>query len=183
MSESFHLDDDAPLRRVLYLCGVLLLIVPFLQASATPGFLPLQLSNIPWRFGAANALSSVLLLPFLGLSLMLFVARTVQSRAVTLSVGATSALFTLGLIGSVLLFVMDGLQLKKIVNSGQSAAFNMAFVRIGLITSLFIIVFALLTFAAFRTPKRTARPAVKKNVKVADEGVGLIVGREYASPE
>ena len=179
----FHLEDDAPLRRVLYVSAFLLILVPFVQALSSPGMLPLQLGSIPWRFGAANQLSSVLLLPYLGLALMLFVARSVGSRAATITVGVLAAIFTLGLAASGLLFVLDGLQLKKIVQSAQVAAFNQVFVRVSLMTVVFTVVFALLAVAALRKPKGTRAP-VKKGVKQAvDDGPGLIVGREFVSAE
>ncbi|MES2525157.1 MAG: hypothetical protein V4617_20875 [Gemmatimonadota bacterium] len=178
-----HLEDDAPLRRVLYVAAFLLLVVPFIQAFSAQGMLPLQLGSIPWRFGAANQLTSILLLPYLGLALMLFVGRSVGSRATAMTVGVLSAIFAVGLAACGLLFVLDGLQLKKIVQSAQLSQFNMAFVRVLAMTVLFAITFALLALAGLRKPKGTRVP-VKKGVKQpVDDGPGLIVGREYVSAE
>jgi hypothetical protein len=77
MSDPLHLEEDVPARRLAYVGAILLVLIPFLQA--TQQLWPLQLGNIRWRYGAANALSSVLLLPFLGMSLAALVARSQQS--------------------------------------------------------------------------------------------------------
>jgi hypothetical protein len=175
MSEFFRIEDDAPTRRVLYASAILLLIIPLLQAVST--IWPLQLGNIQWRFGAANALSSVLLLPFLGLVLLLVLSRMLASRPLSLVVGVISTLFAIGLASSLVLFILDGLQLKAIVNSAQMQPFQSVFVRVGLITGLFAIVYLLLALAGLKGPKGSAAALKKGGAKPADEGVGLIVGR------
>ena len=124
MSDFLDLHDDPSVRRVLYLGAILLVAVPFLQAGSQ--LWPLQLSNIQWRFGAANALSSVLLLPYLGLSLLVLMSRALDSRVLARTVGVISAVFALGLLGSIALFALDALQLKKIVNSAMMERFNIA---------------------------------------------------------
>jgi hypothetical protein len=175
MSEFFQIEDDAPTRRVLYASAILLITVPLLQAIST--IWPMQFGNIQWRFGAANALSSVLLLPFLGLVLLLVVSRMLASRPLSLIVGVISTLFAIALAGSFVLFVLDGLQLKAIVNSAQMASFESVFARVGLITLLFAIVYLLLALAGLKGPKVVAGQLRKGGVKPADDGVGLIVGR------
>lgn len=174
MSEFFNIEDDAPLRRVLYATAFLLIVIPFVQAISQ--LLPLQLGNIQWRFLSANPLSSVLLLPFLGLLLLLLMARTLMSRGLSLFVGILSALFSLGLLASLVLYILDGLQLKAIVSSAQMAAFQNAFVRVSIVALVFAVVFAMMALAALKAPKGSAM-TTKKGVKQADEGVGLIVGR------
>lgn len=175
MSDFFDLHDDPSVRRVLYLAAILLVAVPFLQAGSQ--LWPLQLSNIQWRFGAANALSSVLLLPYLGLSLLVIMSRALDSRGLARTVGALSALLAVGLLASMLLFVLDALQLKKIVNSSMMNTFNTTSVRVGLVTALFLIAFAMLALASFKTPRSTKAAPARKGVKTAEEGAGLIVGR------
>jgi hypothetical protein len=175
MSEFFQIEDDAPTRRVLYASAFLLITVPLLQAIST--IWPLQFGNIQWRFGAANALSSVLLLPFLGLVLLLVMSRMLASRPLSLVVGVISTLFAITLAGSLVLFILDGLQLKAIVNSAQMASFQSVFVRVGLITALFAVVYLLLALAGLKGPRVLSAAAKKGGVKPADDGVGLIVGR------
>ncbi len=181
MSDFFDLHDDPSVRRVLYLAALLLIAVPFLQAGSQ--LWPLQLSNIQWRFGAANALSSVLLLPYLGLSLLVLMSRALDSRALARTVGVLSGFLALGLLVSMLLFVLDALQLKKIVNSSMMNTFNTTSIRVGLVTALFLVAFALLALASFKAPRSAKSAPAKKGVKKTEEGGGLIVGRDYAKAE
>jgi hypothetical protein len=175
MSAFFDLHADPSLRRVLYLAAVLLIAVPFLQVGSQ--LWPLQLGNIQWRFGAANALSSVLLLPYVGLSLLILIARVYDSRGLSLTVGGLSVTLAVGLLASMLLFVLDALQLRTIVNSAMMKSFNTTTVRVGLVTTSFFVAFVVMAFAAFKSPRRGASRVPQKSDKQADEGLGLIVGR------
>lgn len=175
MSDFLDLHDDPSVRRVLYLGAILLVAVPFLQAGSQ--LWPLQLGNIQWRFGAANALSSVLLLPYLGLSVLVLLSRALDSRLLARSVGAVAAIFAVGLLGSLALFALDALQLKKIVNSAMMNTFNTTAVRVGLVTTMFLVAFALMALACFKAPRRGNTASAKKGEKKAEEGIGLIVGR------
>jgi hypothetical protein len=181
MPDLIRLEDDAPARRVVYAGALLLVVIPFVQAVSQ--LWPLQLGNIQWRYAAANALSSVLLLPFLGLMMLLLLARAFESRRLSTVVGAVSALFALLLAGSLVLFALDALQLKTIVTSQQMAGFQNASIRVGLVTLIFTVTFSLLALAGFRTPKTIAPTPAKRGVKQAQEGAGLIVGREYVKTE
>jgi len=175
MSDFLDLHDDSSVRRVLYLGAILLVAVPFVQAGSQ--LWPLQLSNIQWRFGAANALSSVLLLPYLGLSLLILMSRALDSRALARTVGVISVALTFGLLGSLALFALDALELKKIVNSAMMNTFNTTALRVGLVTTLFLVAFALMAIAGFTAPRKGSAAPTKKGEKQAEEGVGLIVGR------
>jgi len=172
MTDFLNLHDDSPLRRVLYLGAILLIGVPFLQAGSQ--LWPLQLGNIQWRFGAANALSSVSLLPFLGLSMLFALSRALESRGVSRVVGAIAAFLALGLLGSLVIFFFDASELKAIVNSQMLAAFKSTTLRVGSISALFFFAFTLLAQAGFSSPRKgvTGRKSEKE-----EEGVGLIVGR------
>lgn len=175
MSEFFDLQEDSSARLVLYVSAILLLTIPFLQAGSQ--LWPLQLSNIQWRFGAANALSSVLLLPFLGLSILVLMARALENRTLAMLAGILSAIFALGLMGSLGLFVLDAQQLKAIVSTQMSAAFTNTTIRVGLVTGAFLLAFLVLTLASFRAPKGKPTARRAKGDKGTDEGVGLIVGQ------
>lgn len=175
MSDFLDLHEDSSARLVLYAGALLLMVIPFLQAGSQ--LWPLQLSNIQWRYGAANALSSVLLLPFLGLSILVLMARGLESRPLALITGSISAVFALGLMASLGLFVLDAQQLKAIVSSQMSAAFTNTTVRVGLVTGLFLLAFLVLTLASFRAPRGKATARKVKGDGGSDEGVGLIVGQ------
>jgi hypothetical protein len=174
MTQFLRLEDDAPARRLLYTGALLLIVIPFLQAGQQ--LWPLQLSDIRWRFGAANALSSVLLLPFLGMMIMTLVARGTDSKGVSRIVGALAALFVIGLLGSLVLFALDALQLKSVVTSQMMKPFETTSLRVVLVTLIFTGSFSLLMISAFKN-SRGDSPMARKGVKKAEEGVGLIVGQ------
>jgi hypothetical protein len=174
MTEFLRLEDDAPARRLAYTGAVLLIIIPFLQAGQQ--LWPLQLGDIRWRFGAANALSSVLLLPFLGLAMMALVARSTNSKGISQIVGALAALFVIGLLSSLVLFAMDALQLKTIVTSQMMKPFESTSLRVVMVSLIFTVSFSLLMITAFKSSGGKS-PAAKKGVKKAEEGLGLIVGQ------
>lgn len=180
MSDFLDLHDDTTSRRVLFLVAILLVALPLVQALLQ--IWPLQLSNIQWRFGAANALSSILMLPVLGLSLLLIVARSLGSTALSRTVGAIASVFTIGLLGSLVVFALDAQQLKTIVSSQMSAAFNTTTMRVGFITVAFLFAYAFLAIMSFTALRGTpGRPAAKRTVAAGtsddDSSSGLIVGR------
>ncbi len=174
MPDMFRLDADAPARRLAYIGAILLILIPFLQAGQQ--LWPLNLGDIRWRFGAANALSSVMLLPFLGLTIMTLVARSADHRGVARFVGAMAALFVIGLLGSLVLFALDALQLKGIVTSQMMATFQTTAWRVVLVSLIFTVSFSTLMVTAFKS-SRGAAPMTKKGSKQPDEAVGLIVGQ------
>lgn len=182
MSDFLDLHDDNVSRRVLFVVALLMIGVPFVQSIAQ--IWPLQLSNIQWRFGAANALSSVLLLPFLGLSLLLVMARGLEQSGLARLVGAVAALFTLGLLASVAVFVLDAQELKTIVSSQMTAQFNSTTLRVGAISVIFVLAFALLTIFSFSAMpggsgagKSSKRAGASKSEAAEDDAPGLIIGR------
>lgn len=175
MSDFLNLDGDASARRLMYTGGILLIVIPFLQAGQQ--LWPLDLGNIRWRFGAANALSSILLLPFVGMTIITMVARDTESKGISRVVGALAALFVIGLLGSLVLFALDALQLRGIVTSQMMKPFETTSMRVVLVTLIFTTAFSMLMTTAFKN-SRGAKPMLnKKGSKVAEEGAGLIVGR------
>jgi hypothetical protein len=174
MSDLLDLDGDASARRLLYTGGILLIIIPFLQAGQQ--LWPLQLSDIRWRFGAANALSSVLLLPFLGMTIIALVAKATENVGMSRFVGALAALFVIGLLGSLVLFALDALQLKTIVTSQMMKPFETTSMRVFLVTLTFTASFSMLMITAFKNSS-ALKPLSTKGSKVAGVGDGLIVGR------
>lgn len=174
MTQFNRLEDDAAVRRLLYIGATLLIAIPFLQAGEQ--LWPLQLGDIRWRYGAAAALSSVLLLPFLGLMIMLVVAKAAESKGVARAVGAIASLLVVGLLGSLVLFALDALQLKTIVPTQAMTKFETGSARVVLVTLIFTIAFSMLMITAFKNSRGDAA-TTKRGVKKAEEGVGLIVGQ------
>ena len=171
MSDSLNLHNDSPLRRLLYLGAILLVGVPLLQAGSQ--LWPLQLGNIQWRFAVANALSSVLLLPFIGLLTLFAVSRAIDSRGVSRMVGGIAAFLSIGIVGSLVVFYFDASELRAIVNSQQLATFTSTTLKVEVISALFSLAFAVLALAGFSAPQNAV--AGRKSEK--EESIGLIVGR------
>ena len=171
MPDLLNLEDDSSARRLAYVGAFLLIVIPFLQAGQQ--LWPLKLGDIRWRYGAANALSSIMMLPFLGLTIVTLVARSVDSKGVSRVVGAVAALFVIGLLGSLVLFALDALQLKSIVTSQMMESFQTTSFRVVLVTLIFTGAFSALMVTAFKY----SRTAVKKGAKQPDDAVGLIVGQ------
>lgn len=179
MSDFLDLHDDSVSRRVLFVVALLMITVPLVQSLTQ--IWPLQLSNIQWRFGAANALSSILLLPFLGLSLMLVMARGLDQTGLARAVGAASALFTLALLPCIAVFVLDAQELKTIVSTQMAAQFTNTTIRVGLVSTLFLVAYALLTIFGFSAMpgSGSAKGGKRASSKAepSDDAPGLIVGR------
>lgn len=172
------LNDDGHLRRVLYTAAFLLILVPAVQVGIQ--IWPLQLGNIQWRFSVANALSNGLLLPaFMGLTLLLTLARRLESRGMQLLAGGLGLLFVIGLGGSLALFVLDAMQLKAIVSTQMEGAFRSTALRVAAVSGLFLIAFAMLTLAAFMGPDRSPRKggASRRQEEDDDAGAALIIGQ------
>lgn len=175
MSDIFDLQDDATARRSLTLGALLLVLVPFFQAGTQ--IFPLQLNNIQWRFNAANALSSVLILPYVGFTLLLAIARATESRAMSRLIGVVSVLMSLGLVAAIAVFALDALQLKTIVSTQMETAFKMQSVRVSVVCILHIIAFLALALAGFRAPGDSPRARRAAAARTEDPTSGLIVGR------
>ena len=182
MPDSFRLEDDAPLRRVLYIAAVILIAIPTVQVVSQ--LWPLQLVSIQWRFGAANAFSAILMLPFMGVALLLNLARATDSRGFSRLIGATSGLIAVVLAASTVLFILDALQLKTIVQSRMLDQFTSTMYRVAILSTVFFIAFGILALSAFSFPKSNKAAQVKGAAsKKADDGVGLIVGQTGARTE
>lgn len=177
----FNLEDDAPARRLAYLVALLLVFMPVLQVLLQ--IWPLQLGNIQWRFPAAGVLVGSLQSPFLGLAIIALVARSTESRGISRTVGILSAITSIVLIASLVLFVLDALQLRAIVNSRGMQQFQLTSIRVGLTCLIFTVAFAVLAMVALKQPKGTARTADRTTVRGKDDSVGLLIGQEFAKAE
>ncbi len=173
MPPFFSIEDDSPARRLLYTVAILFVTIPAVHSLIQ--LWPLRLFDIRWRFDAANALSLQLMMPFLGLSLMVLLARATENKFVARLVGLISALFVIGLLGSLVLFALDALQLKTIVNSSQERAFEQTSQRIVFSTVIFSVAYSILMVTAFKST-RVVSAAAKKTAK-SEPSAGLIVGQ------
>lgn len=162
----------------------MLVVIPILQTVTQ--IWPLQLGNIQWRFQAAGVLSTVLIFPFLGFALMAMIARATEARGVSKAIGIISALVAVVLAASLVLFALDALQLKAIVASRAMQAFQLATVRVGLVTTTFLVLFVILAMTALRPPRGIAPATVRsarRPMNASDDSPTLVVGQEYAKAE
>lgn len=162
-----------------YLVSLMLIVLPGLDVLLTT--LPLRAGDVAWRFGAAGALSGNLLLPLLGLALLIGVALVADRprilKVLTISAGLTAAL----MLGIVLMFALDSVQLRGRVPLASRSAFDVASL-VGLLK------FALTGVAAFSVA-RAGRLATRREhdrSRLLNEGVGIptvIVPRRSLSRE
>jgi hypothetical protein len=179
MSDPLHLEDDLPARRLAYLGAWLLILVPFIQAVQQ--LWPMQLGNIRWRYGAANALSSILLLPYLGLLMLALISRSVGDRLTGRLVGAIGGVFAVGLLGSAVLFALDAQQLKAVISAQMADAFMVTTVRVVIVSAIFAVAFGALLVVAVTGGTRSSAPT-RRAPKGDADGYGLIM-RQEREPE
>ena len=180
-SSAFDLHSDDGARRLLYLCAFVLFFMPYFQAIA--GIWPLQLGALQWRYQATSALSGILMLPFIGLVLALAVARSSGNKTVSRVVGVVAALTTITLLVAMGLFVMDALQLKKVVPDRQLLQFNKATFTASVTLMFSFIVFTVLTIISFRPPQgemKASPPKTKFKSPSGNESPGLLIGQDYS---
>lgn len=176
---AFDLENDDGLRRVLYLSAFMLFFLPYFQALG--GLWPLQLGSLQWRFQATGAMSSIMMLPFLGLVLALMVARPLEHKMIQRLIGIVAVLSTIGILCAIGLFGMDALQLKKIVRDAQMAAFNKAVFTATFALLFSLVAFAVLSVVAFRSPKGAVAKSAPRSARksTVDDSPGLLIGQDY----
>jgi hypothetical protein len=175
----FDLEDDSALRRLCYFTAFLLILVPLFQAAGASW--PLGLGQVRWRMVATNTFSQSLQLPFLGLVMILAIARSVKDTTMARVIGVVSALTAVIMVVSIGLFILDSIQLKSIVSSREMQAYNLATVRVGFVLLVFTISFAVLAYVAFKTPAAQMKIVVKGSKRVVDdEPVGFLIGQDLS---
>ena len=180
-SSAFDLHSDDGARRLLYVCAFVLFFVPYFQAMA--GIWPLQLSAIQWRYQATTNMSGILMLPYIGLVLALAIARSTGNKTVARVVGVVAALTTIMLIIAMGLFVMDALQLKKVVPDGKLPQFNKTNFVVGVTLAFSFVVFIVLTITSFRPPQgemKFSPPKTKFKNATGGDSPGLLIGQDYS---
>ena len=177
-SSAFDLEDDDSLRRLLYLGAFLLFFLPYFQAFT--GLFPFRLGDVRWRFQAGASMSGIMLLPFLGLTFGLTIARSVGHRGISRFIGVIGLLTVLSLIAALGLFFLDSLQVKSIVRDAEMQNFYKAVATASVAMFVSICAFSYLTLVAFRARKGAVKLAPKGTKKAAtDEPVGLLIGQDF----
>lgn len=167
MSDFLDIHDDDATRRLLITAALLMIAIPFIQVGAQ--IWPLRPRDIRWRFDAASNLTSVLIMPFLGMSLLRLIGKATESRALSLTVTILSGLMTAALVASVIVFALDAIQLKTIVTSQMLTAFQMTSVRVGLVATLFALAYLILAISGTRNRARRAAASRRSRVTTYED--------------
>jgi hypothetical protein len=183
VSDMLDLETDSGLRRLLYLTAFLMIAFPLFQALAASygDYRALGSANVRWRLGTTNNVVQNIQLPFIGLVLMLALARAMADKATSRIVGVFAAIGTLGFVMAIGLFALDSLQLRSIVSSKDMPAFNNALIRVGVALLLYLVAFLALTLVAFRSPQRMEKVVSKtgKRNPITEEPTGFLIGQDY----
>ena len=121
------MDPDEALSAPLYAFALLLVAVPLLDFLQSIG--ALRPTNVQWRFATVGLLSGVLLTPMLGLTVAMVVAAIRQHTVLQriLAVLSLVAATTLSLL--LISFVLDALQVSRVVPEQGRTAFRAASVK------------------------------------------------------
>jgi hypothetical protein len=145
------METNKPLARAGYLLAALLVITPLFDA--TTQVWPLRMSDERWRFGAVGSLSSLLLVPLLGLLLAIAIATLMDSRRVKRVVGSVCGVLALVLAVLSVLFILDYFQVRTIVNPKFQHATSVASTTAMVKNVFSILTLILLARAGFAGPK------------------------------
>jgi hypothetical protein len=107
-------------------------------------------------------------------------SRAIESRNLAKAVGAGSVVVVLGLLASLTVFALDAVQLKAIVNSSVMSSFETTTVRVGVVTTLFLLAYSLIAQAGFSGPRRRRSASSQRQTRRPDEDEGRSIGRESA---
>ena len=154
MSHTGTMEQSAKSRalaKVVYLVGIVLILNPLTDAIISAG--TPQWGNVQWRFGAAGFLMNALLLPIVGATAILVVAHVQGSFRVQRAVAVVSGVAGIALVLTLVLFLLDALQLREIVQPRILRRFDATMIRM-LITDLLL---AAALFALARTGWRISR--------------------------
>ena len=174
MPDTYSLEDDAPALRMMIVSGLMLLFIPCVQTFSQ--LWPWQVTNIQWRFRAAEMLTALLLLSFLGFAIMGAAGRASGQRRFERIVGWATALVTVLLVAAFGLFVPDAIQLKSIVPSRAMDGFIQSCIRVAVVAVVLTAAYGYIATIFIRgQPARAG--AAKSGDKASAERIGLIVGR------
>ena len=145
------METNKPLARAGYLLGALLVIMPLFDLVTQ--VLPLRPGDERWRFGVVGQLSSILLVPLLGLLLIITIATFTDDRRVKRVFGAICGVLALLLAILSVLFILDYFQVRTIVKPAAQHVIVVASATAFAKNVLSIITLALLSRAGFAGPK------------------------------
>jgi hypothetical protein len=158
---SRRLDDAEPLFAPLYFVAFLLVATPGIDFVTS--VLPLRPSNIEWRFATVGLLSGFLLTPLLGIVIAMGTAALAGHGRVQRGLAILNAVVSVVGIVVLVLFLLDIVQLRSVVQAEAKAPFEGAALKAVLKHLSFLVASGWLArrgFAASRwAAEGTKRPA------------------------
>jgi chromate transport protein ChrA len=148
----------------LYFLALLLVITPTIDFVT--GVQPLAFDNLQWRFGAVGLLAGFLLTPLFGIILAIGVAHYADHWVMQRVIAVVNLVIAGVFLALLVLFVLDTLQLKNLVQEENAAQFTAAAWKALLKHSLFVIVVAWFGIAGFR---------IRKPARAQTSGFGSLV--------
>lgn len=178
VSNMFDLESDSGLRRLLSVTAWLLIVYSLFSALGASW--PLGFGNMRWRLATTNNFVMNLQMPLLGFVLLLGLARSGRETTAQRVIGILGAIFTVALIVGAGLFVLDSLQLRKIVSSKDMEAYDVAIFRVTGALLIHLVGYIVLTMVAFKSPGGPEKDAYKKMKRnpVTDEPTGFLIGQD-----
>ena len=156
-----------------YSVALLLIFFPLLDWAISVW--PVRAGEVAWRFGATGLFSRVLITPLLGLLLAFAMAVLLEQRRVLRGISILSGLTGLAIVGGVVLFLLDALQMRPQVRPQAKMAFDLTTVVALAKYGLGVLVLSSFGVAAWKSSKGDG-VAESKRVRKRGDSAGLIVG-------
>jgi hypothetical protein len=134
-----------------YAVALLLVLVPL--GEMTLYVLPLRLADPAWRFGAVGYFSNALLTPLLGLALAGALALVLRQRRIVRTIAVVLLAAAALLTGSMVVFVLDALEMRASVVPDAKTAFDVASAQALAKIVLVTIVSFVLGVGGWRSPR------------------------------
>ncbi len=117
-------DRFRSVARAVYLVAILLVVGPLLDLTTSTW--PMSPSSVAWRFAATGLLSKALLVPLLGSLAVVVGALLLEHRRLLRMVSYANAGIAILLIGTIILFMLDTVQLRSAVVPEAVLAYDVA---------------------------------------------------------
>ncbi len=135
-----------------YTLGLLLVVLPLLDAAVS--LAPLRPADVTWRVGAVRLLSRTLLLPAAGAVLAYVVALRLEHVAAQRFVAVASAAAALALLAAIVMFGLDALETRGLVEPGDRRALDVVSALAVVKLAAFLFLASLLALAGWRSARR-----------------------------
>lgn len=165
-----QMETDKPLTRAGYLLAAALIIIPLVDATMSTW--PIRFGNEMWRYGAVGTLSSVTLVPLLGLLLTLTIAKFADNRRIRRFVGWICALFAVGIAVLVVMFILDYFQVRATVRPQVQHALSVATTTAIIKHLVSLVILVLLSRAGFAGPKAVVN---KRQIRTPEDGSSPLI--------